>query len=84
MIEPDLSPVFWSGLTPGVTGVWRSRRTRLGWACLGQSGVSGCCRSGMTLISVQLMGVLIAGVAGARMSIMTTRRRKSPEQIVRL
>ena len=30
------------------------------------------------------MGVLIAGVAGGRMSIMTTRRRKSPEQIVRL
>jgi len=30
------------------------------------------------------MGVLIAGVAGGRMNIMTTRRRKSPEQIVRL
>ena len=30
------------------------------------------------------MGVLIASVAGGRMSIMTTRRRKSPEQIVRL
>ena len=30
------------------------------------------------------MGVLIASVAGGSMSIMTTRRRKSPEQIVRL
>lgn len=30
------------------------------------------------------MGVLIASVAGGRMSIVTTRRRKSPEQIVRL
>jgi hypothetical protein len=30
------------------------------------------------------MGALIASVAGGRMSIMTTRRRKSPEQIVRL
>ena len=27
------------------------------------------------------MGVLIASVAGGKMSIMTTRRRKSPEQI---
>ena len=31
-----------------------------------------------------MMGVLIASVAGGRMSIMTNRRRKSPEQIVRL
>jgi hypothetical protein len=31
-----------------------------------------------------LMGVLVAGVVGGRMSIMTTCRRKSPEQIVRL
>lgn len=30
------------------------------------------------------MGVLIARVAGGRMRIVTTRRRKSPEQIVRL
>jgi len=30
------------------------------------------------------MGVLIARLAGGRMSIMTTRRRKSREQIVRL
>jgi len=30
------------------------------------------------------MRVLSAGVAGGRMSIMITRRRKSPEQIVRL
>jgi transposase-like protein len=30
------------------------------------------------------MGVLIASAAGGRMSIMTPRRRKSPEQIVRL
>jgi len=30
------------------------------------------------------MGVLIASVAGGRIGIMTTRRRKSPEQIVRL
>jgi len=34
--------------------------------------------------SVQLMGVLIASSAGGRKSIMTNRRRKSPEQIVRL
>ena len=31
-----------------------------------------------------LMGVLIASVAGGRLSTLTTRRRKSPEQIVRL
>jgi hypothetical protein len=30
-----------------------------------------------------LMGVLIASTSGGRMSIMTTRRRESPEQIVR-
>ena len=30
------------------------------------------------------MGVLVASVAGGRMRVMTARRRKSPEQIVRL
>ena len=30
------------------------------------------------------MGVLIASVAGGRMRLMTTHRRKFPEQIVRL
>jgi len=30
------------------------------------------------------MGVLVAGVAGGRMSIMRPRRRKFPEQVVRL
>ena len=30
------------------------------------------------------MGVLIASLAGGRMRVMTARRRKSPEQIVRL
>jgi len=31
-----------------------------------------------------LMGVLIASCAGGRMIILSARRRKSPEQIVRL